>query len=299
MKTYIIGHKNPDTDTVVSAIALAECKNHTPAIANSVNKETAFVLERFGFETPRLISKEEKKVIIVDVNEPSQISEDIKNEEIIGVIDHHKLGGLTTVEPISIRIEPVGSTSTVIANIFNEEKITISQEIASILLAGIVSDTLNFHCPTTTDKDIETAKLLNKIADIDINELASEMFKAKSDLSGVSPKELVDSDYKMFDIKGKKVGMAVFETVDPAPALRKKDDILKVLIEKKKNESLDYLFFAVIDILKEIAYFVTASEEDKSLISKALNIKEEGGGLISPGTVSRKKQMIPAIEKAL
>lgn len=304
MKTYIVGHKNPDTDSVVSAIALTGLekklgKDYIPAIADSVNKETEFVLRKFRFETPNLIPKEEKKVILVDHNEPSQISENIKNEEIVGIFDHHKLGGLSTPEPISIKVKPVGSTSTILTQIFKDKEIKIPEKTAEILLAGVISDTLNFNSPTTTDEDKKTAEFLNKIAALDINELAQEMFKAKSDLTGVSLEELIDEDYKLYDIKGKKVGVAVFETVDPSPALGRKEEVLKVLGEKKKNESLDYLFFAIIDILKEKAYFIASSEEDGKLISKALNVKNENGNVVSPGIVSRKKQIIPAIEKVL
>ena len=304
MKTYVVGHKNPDTDSVVSAIALADLekylgKDYSPAIAGKINKETSFVLEKFGVAVPEPISSADKKVVVVDVNEPSQLPENVKHEEIIAIYDHHKLGGLSTPEPISIRVEPLGSTSTIIAQIYRLEGIDISEKTAKLLLAGIISDTLNFSSPTTTDKDKETAEFLNKTANIDIDSLAQEMFKAKSDLSGFSSLDLVEADYKTFDINGRRVGIAVFETVDPAPALAIREEIVDVLTKKKAAEGLDYLFLAVIDIFKKEACFISPSEEDRILISKAFTAEDQDGILRSAGIVSRKKQIVPAIEKAV
>lgn len=304
MKTYIIGHKNPDTDSVVSAIALAELekvlgKDYIPAIADDVNKEAAFILDKFGFEIPKIISREEKKVILVDHNEASQISEDIKNEEIIEIIDHHKLGGLSTPEPIPVRIKPVGSTSTIVASLFKENNEEIDENIAKILISGIISDTLNFNSPTTTEEDKETAETLNKIANINIDELANEMFKAKSDLSGISSEELVEMDYKEFNINNKKVGVAVFETVDIEPSLERKDEFVEILKNKKEKDKLDYLIFSVIDILAKKAYFIAPNEIDEGLINKAFKLEKDNDKIFAKDIVSRKKQIIPAIEKVL
>jgi len=304
MKTFIVGHKNPDTDSVVSAIALAELekslgKDYTPAIADPVNKETIYVLDRFGFRKPDFILGEEKEVILVDHNEPSQISENVKNEEIVGIFDHHKLGGLSTPGPISVRMKPVGSTSTIIAQIFQSQNIKPKENIAGILLAGILSDTLKFNSPTSTKEDEEVAEFLNQIAKLNIDELAQEMFKAKSDLTGISSEELIDSDYKNFDIKGKKVGVGVFETVDPSPALERKEELVKTIAEKKNKENLSHLLFAIIDIIRKEAYFITSDSSDEELVKKALKVEQRDGNLVASGIVSRKKQIIPALEKSL
>ncbi len=304
MNTYVVGHKNPDTDSVVAAIAFAEFetavgKPCSPAIAGAPNKETAYVLDRFGVVTPGLLPDEEKKVIVVDVNEPSQLADNVKPEEIAGVLDHHKLGGLATAEPIYVRIEPLGSTSTLVARMFRAEGFDIPETIAKLLLAGILSDTLNFNSPTTTDMDKETAEFLNKTAKVDMDSLAKEMFKAKSDLTGISSEELVKADYKVFDINGKKVGIGVFETVHPVAALERQADLIDALGKKKTADGLDYIFLSIIDILGEAAYTITASDEDKALVSKAFDTIEKDGALFSPGIVSRKKQIVPAIEKVL
>ncbi len=305
MKTYIVGHKNPDTDSVVSAIALAELKKSqgedcVPAIASKINKETKFVLEKFGFNTPELIPSEEKQVILVDHNEPSQTSDDIKTEEIIGIFDHHKLGGLSTPNPISVIIKPVGSTSTIVTQLFREKNINLSKNIASILLAGIISDTLKFTSPTSTIKDKEAADFLNTVSNLSIDELAHEMFKEKSDLTGISANDIINADYKEFSMKGSKVGVGVFETVDPNPVLARKEEIIKTLSDKKAKEALSYLLFSAIDIINQKAYFIITSKEEEQLIEKAFGkvIKKENYLEVS-GIVSRKKQIIPALEKVL
>lgn len=225
MKTYVVGHKNPDTDSVVSAIALAELdkklgKDFEAAIAGEVNKETKYVLDKFGFQVPKIILGEEKKVFLVDHNEPSQASDSVKTEEIVGIIDHHKLGGLSTSIPISIRVKPVGSTSTIMTQVYKEKGVEISSDIAGILLAGIISDTWKFTSPTSTEEDQKQADFLNKIAKIDMTKLAEEMFAAKSDLTGIDTEKLINADYKEYDIKGKKVGVGVFETLDTMGTLK-------------------------------------------------------------------------------
>ncbi len=304
MNTYVVGHKNPDTDSVVAAIAFAEFENRvgkpsSPAVAGALNKETAYVLETFGVETPPLLPAEDKKIIIVDVNEPSQLADNAKPEEVVGVLDHHKIGGLSTAEPIYVRIEPLGSTSTLVTRLFRAEGFDIRETTAKLLLAGILSDTLNFNSPTTTDIDKETAEFLNKTAGLDMNSLAQEMFKAKSDLTGISSEELVKADYKVFDINGKKVGIGVFETVHPAAALERHAELVDALGKKKTSDGLDYIFLSIIDILGEAAYTITATDEDKALVAKAFETTEKDGALFSPGIVSRKKQIVPAIEKVL
>ena len=304
MKTYVVGHINPDTDSVVSAIVYAmlkkklkEDEKFIPAVAGDINKETSYVLKKFNVNEPSIVINENKNVVLVDHNEPSQISGNINNEEIVAIIDHHKLGGLSTSTPILVITEPVGSTSTIIAKIAFQNNIKINTQEASLLVSGIISDTLKFSSPTTTEIDKKTLKELNEIAKIDIDELAQEMFKAKSDLAGITDKELISKDYKNFNIKGKKVGVGVFETVDPKPALERAEDIKKELVQKKNNEKLDYLIFAVIGIVNKKAYFMTPAPEDEQLLTKALNIKKEGNYLVAPGIVSRKKQIIPALEK--
>lgn len=304
MKTYIVGHKNPDTDSVVSAIALAELKKFfgescKPTIAGEINKETSFVLKKFGFKKPQIIPKEKKKVILVDHNESSQISENVKPEEITAIFDHHKAGCITTQEPILINIIPCGSTSTIIAGMFKNDKIKPSKKVASLLIAGIISDTLYFNSPTTTEFDKKTVYFLNKITKLNLKELSQNMFKAKSDLSGVSTKEVVNADYKEFNIRGKKVGVGVFETVFPEAVLERTDEIIKILKMKKIKEKLNYLLFAIIDILKKEALFLVPEKADEDILMKIFKPQKKEGYFLALGIVSRKKQIIPKLEKFL
>ena len=304
MPTFVVGHLNNDTDSVVSAIALSYLEkqlgnDYDPAIASPINRETEFVLKEFGLDTPEIIPDSEKKVILVDHNEPSQISPNIKIDEIQCIIDHHKLGGLKTSQPISVRVKPVGSTSTIIAGIFQKKGIKPSKKIAGILAAGILSDTLKFTSPTTHEDDKEAIKDLNKIAEIDISAFTDKLFKAKSDISGMKMNEIVDCDYKGFEAKGKKFGIGVWETVMPEPVIKNRKEILDALKKKKEACKLDFIFFAVVDILKNESVMFTPGEKESKIISKAYKTEIKDNLSVLPGVVSRKKQMTPDIEKAL
>jgi len=304
MNTYIIGHINPDTDSVVSAIAYSYLKEQLgeenfPALSDPINKETKYILEKFGFGVPALISEKEKKVVLVDHNDPSQISPKVKLEEIVEIIDHHNLGGLSLGKTIPVKIETVGCTATILTKIFTEKNVQIPANIASILVAGIISDTLKFTSPTTTDEDEKTLGYLNVISQLDIDSLAEEMFRAKSDLTGISTEEILNTDYKEYNLKGKKIGIGVFETVDPAPLLEKITEIKKELDNKKSESNLDNILFAAIDITKQKAFFITSSEDDEALVKKAFKSMEEKDYLLVGSIVSRKKQIVPEIEKAI
>ncbi len=304
MKTYIVGHKNPDTDSVVSAIALAELKktmgkDFEAAVAGDLNKETLLALSKFGFTSPALISPDEKKVVLVDHNERDQIHENVKTEEIVGIFDHHKLGGLSTSGPISVTMRPVGSTSTIVYGSYEKNKVEMSAEIAGLLLAGVVSDTLNLTSPTTTDRDREVVATLEKIAAVDVDELATKLFAAKSDISEMSTEELIGKDYKVFSIADKKVGIGVWETVLPVVVLERKEEILEALEAKKNAEGLDYILFAVIDILEQKGDFVVVGEEEEALVEAAFGGSTADSILDCPGVLSRKKQIVPAIEQYL
>lgn len=304
MQTYIAGHLNNDTDSVVSAIALSYLEkklgeNYEPSIVSPINKETAYVLERFGFSVPANIPGGDKKVVLVDHNEPSQISPSIKNEEIIRIIDHHKLGGLATALPLSVKAEPVGSTATIVADIFKEKNISPTKEIAGILCAGIISDTLNLASPTTTEDDKKALDDLAKTAGIDAGELAGEMFQAKSDIRGIETSELIEKDYKVFSMGDKSVGIGVWETMDTGTVLERKDEIMSSLENKKDKDRLDLVFFAVVDIIKNESVMFAIGKDEADIIEKSFDITAQDHLAALPGVVSRKKQIAPAVEKAL
>lgn len=306
MKTYVIGHKNPDTDSVVSAIALTFLEHAlsrpfqaVAARAGELNKETLYVLKRFAQDIPVFIPSGDKKVILVDHNEPSHISDMIQLSEIQCIIDHHKLGGLSLSEPISVRTKVVGSTATIIAGIFREEGVEIPTDIAGVLLAGIISDTLNFTSPTTTDKDKEIASKLNEIAQVNLDEVANAMFDAKSDISDIGTEELLSKDYKVFDMAEKKVGIGVWETVNTKTIIDRKQEIMEKLSKLKQKDALDYVYFAAVDILAGDSELFILDQYAGDVARKAFGQEEVDNIMHLPNVVSRKKQITPRVEAAL
>ncbi len=306
MKTYVIGHKNPDTDSVVSAIAYARLKKildgneeFVASVSGEINKETKLILEKFEITEPAIIPKEEKNVILVDHNELSQIAENVNDDEVKVIVDHHKLGGFTTQEPIDVIIKPVGSTSTIIAQEAFQKGIEVDKKTASILVCGILSDTLKLTSPTTTKDDEKILEKLNKVAQLDIDKIAQEMFEAKSDISDITTEELLGKDYKIFDINGKKVGIGVWETTNPTSILERKSEIHQALKSKKEKENLDHIFFAAIDIVEGAAHFILDTQPEIALITEAFEVVAEEGVAYAKSIVSRKKQIAPKIEEVL
>jgi manganese-dependent inorganic pyrophosphatase len=301
MKTYVVGHKNPDTDSIVSAIVFANLetnsnKEYVPARSGEINKETEYVLRRFGFEVPVLIPQGEKRVILVDHNSPEEGPLGLKPEEVIGVFDHHKLGGPFSAEPIIVKVFPYGCTATVANEILKEKDIKPDANMAGIMISAIVSDTLNLTSPTTTEKDRAAIKELNKIANLDVNELANEMFAAKSDISDIETEELIGKDYKVFDLNGKKVGVGVWETVLPQKVLERKNELMELLTKKKQAENLDCIYFGVVNIFNKRSDMCIVSEKEKKVAEEVFGAKTVDGLMVLDGVVSRKKQMIPALE---
>ena len=300
----VIGHKNPDTDTVVSAILLAELINKTQkpvkgravaGVEKELNRETKFVLEYFNQEAPEKIeSLSGKDVFLVDHGEFEQSPEGIESANLVGVLDHHKMGGIKTNSPIYYRAETKGSTCTIIAEMFFQNNVSVEKKEAGLLLSAIISDTLNLTSPTTTQEDKDVADKLIEISKENMDKLAEKMFEAKSDISGISAKELVTKDYKEYEAGGKKFSIGIWETVKPERVEEIQKDIFSSLEEVKKENSLDFVFFGLVDILKnETKMFLL--EEEKKIAQAAFEKDLEGDFLVLPGVVSRKKQILPAI----
>lgn len=295
-----MGHKNPDTDSIVSAIALAELEGVTPARAGEINKETEYVLKRFDFDLPQIAPAEEKKIMLVDMNgNPEEMAEGVKPEEIISIIDHHKLSGFKTSEPINVHVRAVGATATLIKSLYQKNQKEISKEMAGLLLSAVISDTLKLTSPTTTKEDTKCAEELTKLAGLNIDELADAMFAAKSDISGVPTEELLGKDYKVFEMSGKKVGAGVWETVLPATILERKPEIIEKLAAKKSQEGLDLIFFAGVDILKGNSDLFIVSGAEKAVAEAVWGGETKDGVLALSGVVSRKKQIVPPLENYL
>ncbi|KKR20333.1 MAG: putative manganese-dependent inorganic pyrophosphatase [Candidatus Moranbacteria bacterium GW2011_GWA2_39_41] len=304
-KLIIVGHKNPDTDSIISAIAAQELFSKLGLEAQAkrageANNETKFILEKLGVAMPELAStlNDGETVMLVDHNEESQVFEDLDYSKISHIIDHHKMS-IKTESPIFCRVEPIGSTSTLIAKIFFEKKIEISQTIAQLLMAGILSDTLNLTSPTTTADDKSLLAELNVVAKIDVENFVAEMFKAKSSLEGISVEDIIRIDYKTFEMGSNNVGVGTWETTMPASVNEKKAEIIQALLNEKVAAKLDYIFFTVVDILKQNCQLYLVGEKEIELAKQVFSGDLGDQEMLLPGVVSRKKQIVPQLTEAL
>lgn len=304
MAVYVYGHKNPDSDSVCAAIALADLKSKigveaVPVVQGDLNPESKFILEKFGVSAPEIItSGAGKQVILVDHSDLAQSLDDLKDAEILGIVDHHKLGDVTTSNPLECWIWPVGCTCTVLKEMYGFFGVEIPKPIAGIMLCAILSDTVIFKSATCTDQDKEASEALAKIAgESDLAALGMEMFKVKSAVEGTPARELVLRDYKDFDMSGNKVGIGQLEVVDLSildsvkPALA--DDIKALKTEGGRHS----VFLLLTDIMKEGSEMLIASD-DESVVQKAFGTAPEGGKVWLEGVMSRKKQVVPNFEKA-
>lgn len=310
MKSIIvIGHKNPDTDSVVSAFVFANFLKKVkkpilgfsgfgakPARAGSLNKETKFVFNYFKQNPPVLINNlKNKDVVLVDHGDFNQSVKGVEQANIVGILDHHKLGGIESTSPVFYRAEPIGSTGTIIAKMFLENNLSFDKKTAGLLLAAILSDTLKLTSPTTTNEDKEIARILAKVSREDINRLAKKIFEAKSDIKGMSMDELVRRDYKEYKGGKIKFGTGVYETTHPKKIKEKEEEIYSALKKLKKKRKVGLMFFAVVDILNGNSEVFLLEEKEKRVAEKIFKKKAKGNLLFLPGVVSRKKQIVPLV----
>ncbi|MEK6205780.1 MAG: manganese-dependent inorganic pyrophosphatase [Amylibacter sp.] len=300
----VFGHKAPDTDATGSAIIWSwflETKEleATPYVLGTPNTEAAFVLNRWGYDTPALLEdvNADDMVVIVDTNNPAELPEHINDATIIEIIDHHMLvGGLKTNQPINVTIEPVASTATVIANMMGEELATAPDAIKGMILSCILSDTLEFRSPTTTEVDVEIAQELAAELDLDIAAYAAEMFAAKSDVSHFTDAELLRLDSKQFDVGDAKFRVSVLETTSPETVLSRKSSLIAEMTAVASEDGVDQVLLFVVDILNEEATLLIPNDMVKQIAEKSFEAKVTGDVVVLPGIVSRKKQIIPSLK---
>ncbi|MGE7986776.1 manganese-dependent inorganic pyrophosphatase [Lysinibacillus fusiformis] len=305
-KVLVFGHKNPDTDTITSAIVYAYLKQQIGEEAEAVrlgdvNNETQFALDKFGFEAPRLISSvvgETDKVILVDHNEFQQSADGIEEVQITEVIDHHRIANFQTADPLYYRAEPVGCTATILKKIFNENGLDIPADIAGLMLSAIVSDTLLFKSPTCTEQDVKAGEELAKIANVDVAEYGLAMLKAGADLSDKSLEDLLSLDAKEFQFGEYKSVVAQVNAVDINDVLNRQEE-LEILLNKNVAENgLDLFFFVVTDILNNDSTAVAIGQVAQAS-AKGFGAELINNRVVLPGVVSRKKQIVPVLTEAL
>ncbi len=304
MALYITGHKIPDSDSICSAIAVAYLKNAQgiEAIAckqGDINPETAFILEKFACEVPiTKTSYADEDTFITDTTDLALCPDDILDANVVGVVDHHKLGDLTTSTPLEAWIRPVGCSNTIVKEMFDYYNIEIPANIAGIMLCAILSDTVIFKSPTCTKADTKAVKELAKIAGIENpKELGMEMFKIKSAVEGTPIRDLVMRDFKDFNMSGTKVGIGQLETVDISVFDEMKEALLKDLQALKEEGKRHSVLLLLTDIMKEGSELLIASD-DVSKIEAAFGVKTKDSKVWLDDVLSRKKQVVPYLEKA-
>ena len=301
----VFGHKSPDTDSTGSPIIwawyLTEHRKQ-PAEAKLLgepNTEAAFVLKKWDLPKPEIISgiAAGDKVVIVDTNNPAELPDGINDADIIQIIDHHKLtGGIETKGPIDITIKPLACTATIMHNLMGENAARMPREIKGAMLSCILSDTLEFRSPTTTEQDKALALELAKDLGIDVAAYAAEMFEAKSDVGAFSDAELLRMDSKEYNVAGKELRVSVLETTAPKMILDRKDSLMKSMEAVAKEDGADQVLLFVIDILKEEATLLVPNDLVKKLAETSFGATVTGDTVVLPGVMSRKKQIIPSLK---
>ncbi|MEO0829403.1 MAG: manganese-dependent inorganic pyrophosphatase [Pseudomonadota bacterium] len=303
MTTLVFGHKSPDTDSTGSPLLWAWylSQTGTPAEARLLgepNTEANFVLERWNLEKPAIIDgvDAEQPVVIVDTNNPAELPDSINEADIQGIIDHHKLvGGLETKGPIDITVRPLACTATIMLDLMGEKAGDLPDSLKGAALSCILSDTLEFRSPTTTDHDKATAERLAADLGIDIASYASEMFAAKSDVSAFSDAELIRMDSKEYEVAGTKFRVSVLETTAPEIPLNRKASLMETIPKVATEDGVDEVLLFIVDILKEEATLLIPNDRVKDVAEKSFSTAVGGDTAVLPGIMSRKKQIIPAL----
>ena len=304
MAVYAVGHKVPDSDSIVGAIALAHLKNQIgeeviPSRLGELSPETQFILDKFGFEAPLLkMSYAGDSLYIVDHSDVALAPDDVDQATLLGIVDHHKLGDLTSDTPLECWIRPVGCSNTVIKMMYDFHNVEIPKDIAGMMLCAILSDTVVFKSPTCTTADIRCVEVLAQIAGVeDYKALGMEMFEVKSAVLGTPMRDLVMRDFKNFNMNGTKVGIGQLEVIDLAIFDEMKPDLEAEIAKLRTEEGQHSVLLLLTDIMKEGSELLIVGEDD-GLAQKAFGLPTVNGKVWLDGVLSRKKQVVPPLEKA-
>ena len=304
MSILIFGHRNPDTDTICSAIAYGELKEKLgkdvkPVRLGELNEETKYVLDYFKVSIPELIENVAgKEIILVDHNERTQTADGFEEAKVLELIDHHRISNFNVDEPLMVRMAPVGCTATILFKMFKENGVAPSKEAAGLMLSAIISDTLLFKSPTCTECDVKAGKELAEIAGVNVEEYGLEMLKAGTALGDKTDFELLNMDMKIFDIDGTKIGVAQINTVNEAELTEKKESLVKEIDSIIEVEGLKFFVFIITNILSNDSVGIVVGEGTE-VVEKAFGEKISDSLITLKGVVSRKKQVIPPLTKAI
>lgn len=304
-QVFVIGHKSPDTDSIAAALSYAALKrtlgvDAVAKRAGEVNKETKYALDYFGVEAPEYVEHvaADQPVILVDHNESKQRAGGIDPAQILEVVDHHRLGDLETPGPVFLLFRPLGCVNTVIYGLYKLHGVVPAKDIAGMMLSAIISDTVLFRSPTTTDEDRKAVEELAAIAGVDYEAYGMDMLKAGADLSDFTAEQLAHNDTKEFEAGDKVFTCGQISVMDIAPIEAKKAEILAVLNAEKAAKGYAGSYLMVTNILTENTD-LWYTDGDEVTAEEAFGKKAEGGKIFLPGVMSRKKQVTPFLIKAL
>lgn len=299
-KTYVFGHKNPDTDSIMSSIVMADLENQLgneckAVRIGNINKETEYALKYLGINAPEYIEdiQNGQNVILVDHNEKTQSVDNLSNAIIKKVVDHHTMNFVAPYQ-LYYRTEPVGCTATVLYKMYKEYEVEISKNIAIMMLSAIISDTLLFKSPTCTSEDKAIAEKLAQIAGVECEIYGTALLKAGTDLSEYTPAEIINIDSKLFEKDGKKFKIAQVNTADLDSIFKDKVYFEAAINDEIKKDNLDLYMFAATDIINSNSKIISLGN-DSNIIEKAYGVTLDNNTALLENVVSRKKQMLPKI----
>lgn len=306
-KILVFGHQNPDSDAIGSSVAFAYLAKEawgldTEAVAlGTPNEETAYVLDFFGVQAPRVVESAKAEgvetVILTDHNEFQQSISDIKDVTVYGVVDHHRVANFETANPLYMRLEPVGSASSIVYRMFKENGVSVPKELAGLLLSGLISDTLLLKSPTTHASDIPVAKELAELAGVNLEEYGLEMLKAGTNLSSKTAAELIDIDAKTFELNGEAVRVAQVNTVDINDILARQEEIEVAIQEAIVTEGYSDFVLMITDIVNSNSE-ILALGSNMAKVEAAFEFTLENNHAFLAGAVSRKKQVVPQLTES-
>ena len=305
MTTLVFGHKSPDTDSTGSPIVWAWYLNEIkgipakPVLLGEPNTEALFMLDKWDLDKPEILTtlEADTKVVIVDTNNPAELPDNINDADITGIIDHHRLvAGLETRGPIEINIQPLACTATIMFKMIGKDWAQAPRGVKAAALSCILSDTLEFRSPTTTQEDRAIAEDIAQDLGVDISDYAAEMFAAKSDVSSFSEAELLRMDSKEFDLDGTNLRVSVLETTSPAPLLARKDALMAEMPKVAEADGAAQVLLFIVDILKEEATLLVPNDMVKHIAEQSFGAEVSGDTVVLPGVMSRKKQIIPNLK---